>query len=632
MLEMIASLAHNTSRVFPTISADFYNCPDTTTAPSPDQRVAHRLLALGQQNVGPWERLVKRKLDSTGRLGWLLFHHRSALQAELAGQTGRANFFWRELHEKVKDWCREPEFWEQIVTTFGTEPGAVVVCEPAALKQRFLCEVLFDTHCAFYNGQIQAAVAHDLALNDRAFAHVDYINDLLADVELNQAEWQGLIVPPIELRLRLYQQANQWDEAIHAGELLRKYFPADIKYQDQVTELYFARAVKGLSSEMSETKSLRAAGEMQPWLERLEALQRSCPDNLNLYQALGSLHHIHAIQLANGGDLTSALRAAQKAVTFAPKVEESEATRQQLIQSMENLKAHVQALELEIALTPGAYLNAEGQRLQRAAATGFSTMNQYANSAEAEQTTQSLSQAQAQSLWRRIGLAPPTDHADERAVRLLQTLGEFLDAPPATAPEIAPLWYDRASQDELLAELDHVAICAFLRRGLFAEETPAPEPSEPAPERQPHPAPPLLMIAPSPRQQNAEPFGYWLLSGSNLKLKALAATALVVLLLAGVLSVRATWYQRSRENAWRQLIQAKEGHNVAAVLAAAEKFLSHPPLSGLDGRETKVLRYYQEALVQLALEPDSATANTLQTHFARYRQLAPPTHQEVRQP
>jgi hypothetical protein len=122
-------------RVFPDIGPDLYESADAGAGRSPDERVARRLLALGLQGFSARERAKVRGLDGVGHLSRLLFHHRLAFQAELAGQTGRADFFWREFDARLGRLWPQARLWDEVRDAVR-EPGAEVMGDAAQLRRR----------------------------------------------------------------------------------------------------------------------------------------------------------------------------------------------------------------------------------------------------------------------------------------------------------------------------------------------------------------------------------------------------------------------------------------------------------------------------------------------------------------
>src|SRR5689334_16884991 len=90
-------------RVFPPPEAGIYLTGAEPSDLTPDQRVGHKVLSLAKRNFTLWQRFAIRKPDPITRVAHLLFHHRKAMEAELDGQLGRADFFWGEFYTALSD-------------------------------------------------------------------------------------------------------------------------------------------------------------------------------------------------------------------------------------------------------------------------------------------------------------------------------------------------------------------------------------------------------------------------------------------------------------------------------------------------------------------------------------------------
>jgi hypothetical protein len=614
----IARSTAKAERIFPSITNELYSLAETPGDLTADQKAALRLLELGNRKFGPLQRLRNRELDGPGKISRLLFHHRMAMQYELEGQTQRADFFWRELQESIRPVYERSETWKAITETLADQEPLAILAEPSELRQRLVAEVLIDTHCAFYNGR--AKKPEELVLEDRAFGHFRYVASLLdltgADFETRRA----LIVPPAELLLELSKEAKQWASAMQAGALLLKHFPDDARYQDEMAGVCFLSAVDKLSSGTDEWQSRSDAGKLREGINGLEKLLSAYPYNSTIYQMLGHLHHLRAVKLANSGDLSEALVSAQKAMTLHPS-EETEQTGQKLVTMMKDLQEQVRKLEWQVASQPNSRLSAEGKRMKKQARRGLQPMNEYVQSAEAKRTSEYLYVARARSVWQSIGLSEPDTDWNERALVLLEGLSQVISKAPADNDEVSTIWRDVSSQDERLAGLDADVVCAFLGRRLFdfsaePQDADAPARSFPSPAD-----PPILETKAASGKQAGEPFAYWLLSRHNLRLKFQAAVALVLLLTSGALTLRETLAHRSRDAAYRQIVVALNDQRHLNAIEAAESFFANRPLLGEDGREKRVLNYYDEALLRWLVQQDNNNDESVIAHLNHYRQF-----------
>jgi hypothetical protein len=348
-------------------------------------------------------------------------------------------------------------------------------------------------------------------------------------------------------------------------------------------------------------------------------MQQSYPYKVMLFEMLGHLYHLRAVKLANSQRLADALVAVQKALTYDPSLEEAQATRTKLVEMMQELQSHMQEAVAELAQRPGATLNEQGRRMRDDAQQGFGPINAYLESSELERISTALSNARARRVWQSIGLSTPIERWDERSHALLEGLSRVLENPPADRTAVPLAWTAVATPQADLAELDPVPICTFLERRLFggeAETTEAVEQALVAPT-----APPVLTVAPAQRHIRGEPLVYWLWSGQDLRLKLQIAVALVAVLVVGGLTIRDILAHYTRDAAYHRLIAAAQQQDSRGIIDGAEVFLSHPSLSGKDGRNQQVAKLYNEAFVRWFIDLDSELDTAAEARIGRYRTL-----------
>ena len=181
------------------------------------------------------QRLVGWRLDALGKITRLLQHHRLAMQAELAAQWQRADFFWQQVQEQAVGVCNDDTVWKVLAETIAYKyPNAVSLTKPDTLRHRCVEELLIDTHCAFYNGLMQKLETQTFEdvrssqnkggsgpnisdiqnrLGDRAFSHSQYLEGLLVYSGLDEnSRWMmlsGLWRKQIERHLK----TEQWQDA-----------------------------------------------------------------------------------------------------------------------------------------------------------------------------------------------------------------------------------------------------------------------------------------------------------------------------------------------------------------------------------------------------------------------------------
>ncbi len=618
-------------RVFPPIEPDIYDLSHELAELTPDQRVARKLLALANQKFTIGERLAGWKLDSTSLVGRLLLQHRLAMEAELAAQWNRADFFWNQVQIEFNALSKRDDVWQSLVLAVASEPGVVVMGEPRQLRQRLVDELLIDTHFVFYEGL--AKQVEKLSLKDRAFIHIDYIQKLLNFSARFQEELLSMLKLPWEQQLDLYKEAKKWKPAIELCTERLKHFPKSVNYQNELAEVYFSATLAKLNNGNSEAKQLKDAKTLQGGIARLEKFSNDYPYNLIAFELLGHLHHLRAIKLGNGGRVAEALVEVQKAIAHNPYIEQASQTRSELVQMMNQLQAQMNLI------LPNTILTEKGKRLLAEAKKGFEPINAYIESAEVKATMYAFKVAQAISVWRAIGLAEPeaetntgspavmrttngqelptesTTDWSRQALLLLDALNGIGNNPPRSPWDLAAAWEGVVAQKPELAELDRGLIYAFLDRKLFrsteepvASKTPVP-PLEP---------PRLLSVSAKPKG-GAEPFVPWLFSRQDIRIKVQAVVASVLVLTAVGLARRDASIRSARDAAYQQILKAEQEQNYIEVVEGAEKFFKHTPLSGRDGRDRQVKTLYTEALVRWFAQQEDQLNDKAQKHLDHYR-------------
>lgn len=487
--------------------------------------------------------------------------------------------------------------------------------DPEQLRLRLVNEMFIDTHCAFYNGRVRNT--EELRPDDRAFAHTRYIADLIDLSGLSRDERLTVLDQPTRMQIELYQADEGWEQAVQICTEMLRLFPGLRDYQSKLADLHASNTISRLDNGTAKQKSLADAAILSKGIHLLEKTHEQYVYNVTFFEVLGHLHHLRAIKLANGGQLSEALLEVQKALMFNPYIEEAEKTRTKLIDMMTELRAQVQVLEEEWTKRPNAILSEEGQRLRTEAQRGFEPLATYTKSAEAEETATGFRMAQAHKVWHDVGLAKPEDRWDERALSLIEGLSHVLNNPPADKSGLANAWDKVAAQDIGLAELDSISICSFLERRLFGGES-----DQEA--TQTHESPseaPVLTGASAKRWQRDEPFEYWLFSLRGLRVKIQAVAAIALLLLASGLAIREFSNRKARDIAYHQIQAAASSKDYLSVIRGAETFFSNPILSDRDAREQQVGTLYSEAIVRWFVSRGDELDAGAQAHIDRYRRL-----------
>ena len=649
---MISRLKNPSQRVFPPIQSDIYTRNDDLTTLTPDQRVAQKLLALANQDFTKWGLLVGWKLDGLGNIGRLLLQHRLAIEAELAAQWQRADFFWQQVLIEIKALSKRDNIWQYLVSVYANEPGVVLMGEPVQIRQRLVDELLIDTHCAFYNERSQQI--EGLTIGDRAFIHIDYIQNLLDLSAISNDSLLSLLGKPWEKRITLCKETKKWQEAIQYCQERLRYLPNRSGFQNDLAEIHWLATLEKHREAKSPAHHRQNAKTLQAGIKALEKCGQQYPYNLNIFKFLGSLYRLQSISLVNRDQFSGALVAIQKAVTYNPYLEKAFETRTELIQTMTQLQEQMNQVQQEIAQKFNARLNKHGQKLLTEAKKGFGPMNAYMESEPAKMTARQFQVAQAIHLWEVIGLPEPPEGWQKeplagvmlgvngqtiplessnswrrKALQLWQEIGRIIQQPPARKAALAAVWQTVVAHKPDLADLDSTLICAFLERKVFGKEsdrvlvTPTPEVIE---------EPPTLTPIAVKRLRGAEPLLPWLFSSQDKRIKIQAAIASILILVAGGLGIQDRWRISARESAYQQILAAEQNQDNLSVVQGAETFFASSPLSGKDGRNEQIRELYTKSLVRWFAQQENSPDADAQKHLERYRQVMNPVKSEDKQP
>jgi tetratricopeptide (TPR) repeat protein len=600
----------NSERLFPSIGPDLYRDSDSTV--SKNERGATPLLQFPHRRFSWTQRLLGLGLDPQGRAHRLLMLHQHAFEAEIAGRTARADFFWRELYRYGKRCWEDRTVWETITAVASTR-AAVSVTDPLEIRQRVVNDIFIDTHCAFYNGRVRDTQA--LEPTDRAFVHADYIATLADLAGISADARCSLLIPPAKLRIDFYKTANRWEEAIRVCNDLLTQFPQSQDLQDELVELYVAAALVACRNGQSQEDNMSDAGRIETAIGYLEALRNRCPFNSKIYVMLAQCYHIRAIKLANGGALSDALAAVRWAQTYDPFFEAARKTEEQLTEMMKELQSQVEQIEAELIKQPGAQLNEDGRRMRVEAKKGFRPVTEVANSTRSAEIARDRNAAQARRVWHEIGLPEPKEGWDEQADTLLEALGKVFSSRPKTPANIPVAWA-AVAKDSGLETLDRGPIETFLRRRLFEEAD-----QDDAKEKAPSADPVQVLIAENQiRRGDMEPFGYWLFSRQDLRVKLQTAGAAVLLIIAGVFFVRDVNHRNIRDISYAQIREAAALHQDDVVIQAAENFLTSKVLA-VDSRQEEVLRLYDQSFARWFVSQSHVIDPVAEERIGRYRTL-----------
>jgi hypothetical protein len=614
-------------RLFPPVDQAIFDASADDAGMSEGERMARQLLALARRPMTRRQRILARGLDAPGLLGRALWLFREGMRAELAGRWGLADFYWRESRDGLRSLRSKPGAWDQIVRTAGgSEEDASGLPDANGWFSTLVAEVFIDTHCAFFNGRVPRPGVR--ALDHRAFDHVAAIEDCLT---LGQAppdsrDRSSLLASPWEVQLDLARAARQWDRAWEAVLKLRRLFPEHVEYLDDMVKIEVERSTTALvNSKYYPLVELRDADLIQEGIERLEAFRRQFPYTLSVFAALGKLHQLRAIKLAHGGEVSDALVEARMALTYAPDLDGVETTINDISEQLKHVIEEGLKIRSEVGGRDDLELTPEAQRLCMVSLEGFQPLKEYLESDEPEDTAKALQAARSHDLWRRVGLPPPAERFDDRALALSNAIANVLAQEPADLAEAQTAWSSIAEGDEILSSIDPDPVCRYLSSKMTGgaeagAKQQAPGEAATGADDQDGAVPKLS--SPSRGQRKPEePFEFWLLSrrGKWLKFQTVAAVILVVLGIG--LTVQRIGYRRARDEAYGRILRAQETRDYLEIIRGVEAFLAHSPLTGRDDREARILEMYDEALVRWVVARGAADDPEALEHLKQYRTL-----------
>ncbi|MBE7384986.1 MAG: hypothetical protein F6J95_026685 [Leptolyngbya sp. SIO1E4] len=637
---LIARPQQSPARIFPAIAADFYTQTFDLEAGSPDQQAASFLVALACRDLSQGKLFLARNLSPQEHLTRLLIQHRLGFEAELAACWQRADFYWQQVQNQLKSLMQRDDLWAVLAADIAQNfPEADVLKDPVLLRQRLVEELFIDTHCGFYNGlsstdksdatqseatqsdatqdPIKKGSAPQKTPRDRSFAHITFVEALLPNSSLATDAWLTLLASPWQRQIDRDRTEKNWRAAIKLCRHRLSLYPKSIPYQTELAEVQGADILAGLEKSESEQQALTNARHLEKGIRQFETLAQTYPHNPVMYDYLGNLHHLHAIQLLNGIQIAQGLVAVEKALVYAPYLKEALTTRDRLVEAMNQIQAYVKQMLAQLKQQPNARLNAKGQRLQAQAKKGFTQRDAYLQSAQVTTTQAALKLAQALQVWHKLSGLPP-EPTDQQALAMYDSLSQILQQPPPDKASLPDEWQRVGQARSELAALPSEPICAFLEQRLW--NTPAATPTITPPP--PPPDAPLIVPTQTAPQPSHEPFLPWVFSRQHWGLKTQVAVAIAALLTAGGLGLYELSVRHTRARAYDAILTADRQNQPLAVMDGAATFLSRTPLSGKDAREAHVKSLYTETFVDWFLQqPELPEDNTVQHYAKRYRDL-----------
>jgi len=548
--------------------------------------------------------LIGFGLDPHAWFARLLKHRRDGIASEVSGRWAAASFYFDECVAKLKSRGPEHQVWHWLAGECAKSGGCIL---PGEIYRTFIDELFLDMHCGFYNGY--GGLADGSRAAARRPAHINYLRDLLSLSHAPDETWFQLLAPALEEEYSRCKTAAEFASGVALAEELLKRFPRMIKYADLSAHALFEQAVKSLSDGKSESGAHKDAMLLAAPVTRLEELVRQCPDSLGTFQCASDLHRLRAIRMANSGDVSDAMVEIQKSLAYWPGDHDAEEDAKKIAELIRGMQRRAAELDQALAANSQASLSASGVKIKREAAAGFRPANEFVNSKEYKQITESWERAQLHALWLDVGLSIPEDHWDEKAAKLLAAIPQAREKLSERASAFPGVWREIFAVDPDLAQLDRERI----RRYLFNEptETDAVESPSDAPR---------MEVNPNGRR-GTEPLWAWLWTAQNPLLKLQAGAALLLLLLSLLLGGYRAVRLHQREAAWRDLESASAAGDSLNQLIDCERFFSTSPPAE-DPRIEQARNIYRDALSRWFAGLPGAPDSEARRHIQKYAEVS----------
>jgi tetratricopeptide (TPR) repeat protein len=431
----------------------------------------------------------------------------------------------------------------------------------------------------------------DVKPEDRIFAHVGWIQGMADLVPTETSAQREDLEAALLIQVDALERAGQLEHAVKVVQHLLQLTPDPSEYLSRAASIHFNIA----SRELEQIKSNDGKRErvLRSAITELHSLQQSYQPNLSLLQAEAALHQILAIHLANTDRISQALVESRTALTLNPYIEEGEENYKKLTELMAQLQEQMEKVSNELR-EGNRQLSPAGAKLMADSSLGFGPLQDFVQSSEYRELTVLCHDALAFHLWRTAGLRD-VDADKSRRDGLLNIVSEVIaDSPEATAA-LDQSWEEARVRHQDLMEPESKAGLEYVRRRLFPDDptvSPAPNTAR-IPAISVGPSIPTGTASPA---QDREPFGAWLYSPCDLRIKAQCILAVVLLILAMSLGVRDAINRTIRSDAYIEARHASVAFDPKTVMDSTATFLQHPVL-GKDVRQDQMARMYDEALV-----------------------------------
>lgn len=549
----------------------------------------------------PWSQLVNKirnlHADSKGvdPCQVAILKHRRAFEAECSGQFNAASGYWSDFQTAWNTFAR---------TDSKVRPmeGGLGIQEPSEpeIRRDLLVRLVVSAHAAFYNGD-----QSPIGVNSRRLFHLDQI---LGYVEPPSGEFESLawLTPAMRGKILALKERHMWKPMRAAIDKAIQFDPRNRSLQSEAANFYWEEAAAGMRENPSSFQSALEAISIREAAGRVAKLIAAHPENPDLYETIGSMHFIAAVRNANGDKLHLALEDILKASAYWPYQENLTETSQQLHDMMAKLIEV--ANEFQASLKFNQKPNEQGEALLAQAKVGFSLARNFVESGEMDRIANSREEARSRGLFETVGLAPPDNDLHEAAQILSSELGEVLEqAQPGV--NIENLWSERVKANPKAEQFDSDKVVRYLQNRLLPDRAQGGE----------HSGSDVPMIVTTrAAKQSGESFAeYWRSKRSNFT-KVLGGLAAASLLLGGYLTWKDSQLMAARNGAFTALLRERANGNQLGVLENAKRFLSNPPMSGMDPRKNDVKFAYAEALVE-AVHSDRIDESKLKVYADFYR-------------
>jgi len=262
--------------------------------------VFQNILNLADSKLTGWEMSTGRGLESTQRLARLFVSHKSAVEAEIAQKTERADFFWKETYKLLEDALKYQNKYKWEVL-FGVE-------NENPLKdniEKLIQQIFIDTHCAFYNEGIN--INDQLNTNSRAFEHIKYLEKVVGYSKLTKEDRFDLFEPAIKQELLHLKSNKDWAVLIKRCKNAINEYGANDFMLETMFGAYLTKAYCELVNGDSKISNLNDAETLNGSIKKFESLRMKYPDKIQIYQSLGDLYFLRSVKLANAAKLSKAL-------------------------------------------------------------------------------------------------------------------------------------------------------------------------------------------------------------------------------------------------------------------------------------------------------------------------------------